>query len=387
MLKRFVLMLATVLVIVAVIGFIKVKQIQAGIAMGAKFAPPPAAVSTFKVDQQEWQPTLTAVGTANAVQGVMVSTDLPGIIREISFKSGTPVKKGQELVKLDTTQEVAQLNAARARQDLGKVNLNRNGELLKKRVASQSDYDAAAAEYKQATAASREIEALIERKTIRAPFDGLLGIREVDLGQYLMSGDEVVPLQSLDPIYVDFSLPQQTLGQLEVGRTVEVTADGLPGTKFTGEITAVDPNVDASTRNVRVQATLANPDGKLRSGMFVNTAVLLPSRDKVLAIPASAVDYAPYGDSVFVVEQITPEPLKEGEAAKPGAPTEPYTGVRQKFVKLGNTRGDLVEVTKGLEAGQEIVSSGTFKIKDKAPVNVNNDIQPGADPAPEVDES
>lgn len=387
MLKRFLLMLATVLVIVAAIGFIKFKQIQAGMAMGAKFAPPPAAVSTFKVDQQEWQPTLTAVGTANAVQGVMVSTDLPGIIREISFQSGTPVKKGQELVKLDTTQEVAQLNAARARQDLGKVNLDRSGELLTKRVASQSDYDAAAAEFKQATAATREVEALIERKTIRAPFDGLLGIREVDLGQYLKSGDEVVPLQSLDPIYVDFSLPQQTLGQLEVGRPVEVTADGLPGTTFCGEITAIDPNVNASTRNVRVQATLENPDGKLRSGMFVNTAVLLPTRNEVLVIPASAIDYAPYGDSVFIVEQITPEPPKEGEPTKPGAATEPYTGVRQQFVKLGSTRGDLVEITRGLDVGQEVVSSGTFKVKDKAPVNVNNDIQPGAEAAPQVTES
>ncbi len=381
MVKRFAIMLATVIVIVAAIVFIKVGQIKAGMAMGEKFAPPPAAVSTFKVGRQEWQPTLTAVGTANAVQGVMVSTDLPGIVREITFESGKSVEKGQALVKLDTTQEMAQLNAARSRQDLAKVNLNRVQGLLKKRVGSQADYDTAAAEFKQAAAATAEIDALIERKTIRAPFAGMLGIREVDLGQYLKSGDEVAPLQSLDPIYVDFSLPQQALGQLEPGRTVEVSADGLPGEKFSGEITAIDPNVDASTRNVRVQATLANPDGKLRSGMFVNAAVLLPARDEVLAVPASAIDYAPYGDSVFIVETITPEPGEDG------AEEEPFVGVRQQFVKLGASRGDLIEVTQGLEAGQEVVSSGTFKIKDGAPVNVNNEIQPGADVSPTVTES
>ncbi len=374
-------MLAAVVAIVAVIGFLKVRQIQAGMAMGAMFAPPPSAVSTYKVDRQQWQPTLTAVGTANAVQGVMVSTDLPGIVREISFQSGSSVKKGQELVKLDTTQELAQLGAAVSRQDLARVNLDRIEELFKKQVGAQADYDAASAELKQTTAATDEVRALIERKTIRAPFDGMLGIREVDLGQYLNSGDQVVPLQSLDPIYVDFSLPQQALGQLEPGRPVEVTADGFPGVKFTGEITAIDPNVDASTRNVRVQATLKNPDGKLRSGMFVNAAVLLPTRDEILAIPASAVDYAPYGDSVFIVEEITPEPAEDGTQG------EPFVGVRQQFVKLGTARGDLIEVTKGLEPGQEVVSSGTFKIKDGAPVNVNNDIQPGAEVAPTVTES
>jgi membrane fusion protein (multidrug efflux system) len=381
MLKRFAIMLAAIIVIVAVIGFLKFRQIQAGMAMGAKFAPAPAAVSTFKVGRQQWQPTLTAVGTANAVQGVMVSTDLPGIVREISFQSGTSVEKGRELVRLDTTQEVAQLNAAKSRQDLAKVNLDRILGLLKKRVGSQSDYDAADAEFKQATAATAEVDALIERKTIRAPFAGMLGIREVDLGQYLKSGDSVVPLQALDPIYVDFSLPQQALGQLEPGRTVEVSADGLPGENFSGKITAIDPNVDASTRNVRVQATLQNPDGKLRSGMFVNAAVLLPVRDEVLAIPASAIDYAPYGNSVFVVETITPEPGEDGTQA------ETFLGVRQQFVKLGTSRGDLIEVTKGLEPGQEVVSSGTFKVKDRAPVNVNNEIQPGAEAAPTVTES
>ncbi len=381
MLKRFAIMLTTVSVIVAALVYIKIGQVRAGMAMGEKFAPPPPAVSTYQVDQQRWQPTLTAVGTANAVQGVMVSTDLPGIIREISFRSGTAAKKGQALVKLDTRQELAQLNAANARSDLAKVNLDRVQGLLEKRVGSQSDYDAAAAEYKQASAATEEVRALIERKTIRAPFDGLLGIREVDLGQYLNSGEEVVPLQSLDPIHVDFSLPQQALGQLETGRTVEVSADGFPGEKFEGEITAIDPNVDATTRNVRVQATLANPDGKLRSGMFVTAAVLLPMRDAVIAIPASAIDYAPYGDSVFIVEKITPDPGEDGEAA------EPFVGVRQQFVKLGASRGDLVEVTQGLAVGQEVVSSGTFKIKDGAPVNVNNEIQPNADPAPTVTDS
>ncbi len=375
MAKRMVFMLLTVVVVLAVIGFLKYRQVQTANAARASFVPPPTAVSTYVVAEQTWQPVLRAIGTAKAVNGVMVATDLPGIVREIAFESGRPVKQGEVLVRLDTTQEKAQWNAANARLDLAKADLDRKGELLKKRVSSQSDYDTSMAEYKQAEAALTEVEALVNRKTIRAPFDGILGIREVDLGEYMRSGDTVVPLQSLDPIYVDFSLPQQDLGRLEEGRTVEITADGLAGRKFEGAISAIDPNVDASTRNVRVRATLANPKGALRSGMFVNVEVLLPARGKIAAIPASAVNYAPYGDTVFVIDDVK---TATGDTVK---------GVRQQSVKLGTSRGDLIEVVEGLQPGDEVVSGGTFKLRNQAPVVINNEIQPDANPSPTPSDS
>lgn len=368
--RAFAILIACVVVVVAAIGAIKFFQIKAGMAMATKFAPPPAAVSTYVVSESSWQPSLDAIGTVEAVNGVVVSTDLPGIVREIIFESGKPVEKGAELIKLDTTQETAQLNAAMARLELARINRDRNADLLKKRVASQSDYDSAIAEYRQATAAVNEIQATIERKTVRAPFSGLLGIRQVNLGEYLNSGDPVVPLQSLDPIYVDFSLPQQALGEIQVGRTVEVHADGLSGEKFEGVVSAIDPQVDSATRNVKVQATLRNPDGKLRSGMFVNVQLLLPAREKVVSIPATAVNYAPFGDSVFLVEDQKSESGTEQKVAV------------QKFIKLGASRGDLVEITDGLTPGDTIVAAGTFKLKNNAPVQINNDVRPEANPNP-----
>ncbi len=363
-------MIGAVLLVWGALAFIKWRQINAAMAMGAQFAPPPPAVATFTVKNASWQPVLASVGTVEAVHGVMVSTDLPGIVKEIAFKSGTAVKQGDTLVMLDTRQEEAQLNAIRARLELARTNFNRIEDLLKKRVASRSDYDSTVAEYKQAEALVKEVEAQIDRKTIRAPFEGILGIRLVNQGQYLKSGDTVVSLQSLDPIYVNFNTPQQNLSELVEGRAVRVSADGLPGEFFEGKISAIDPEVDPATRNLRVQATLANPQEKLRSGMFVRAEVLLPERDAVLAIPASAVDYAPYGNSVYVVREMQ---NPEGET---------YTGVDQKFVKLGATRGDLVEVLSGLQAGDQIVSGGTFKLRNEQAVIVNNEIQVGADPSP-----
>ncbi len=375
MVKKFILMLGALVFVLLALFFIKKHQITEAIAMGAKFAPPPPAVATFTVENKSWQPILASVGTVEAVQGVLVATDLPGIVEQIAFDSGAPVKKSDVLVKLDTRQEEAQLTATKARLELALANLNRNVELLNKRVAARSDYDTTAAEYKQAQASVKEIEAMIDRKTIRAPFDGILGIRLVNLGQYMKSGDQIVPLQSLDPIYVNFHTPQQNLAELVAGRPVRVSADGLPGQFFEGKISAIDPNVDSATRNIRVQATLSNPGLKLRSGMFVRAEVLLPERGEVLAIPASAVDYAPYGNSVFVVESMKD---KDGQT---------YTGVRQQFVKLGAARGDLVEVVSGLKAGDQVVSGGTFKLRSEQPVTINNEIQVGADPQPTPSDS
>lgn len=375
MVKRVLILVAGVVIFLAVIGFIKVRQIQQAIAEGASMAPPPAAVTTYEVKAAEWQPVLEAVGTLRAVNGVMVSTDLPGVVSEITFVSGSPAKKGDILAKLDAKQEIAQLNASRARLDLARLNLERNKGLLSKRVASQSDYDSVAAEFKQAEASLKEIEAVIERKTLRAPFDGLLGIREVNLGQYVQSGSPVVQLESLDPIYVNFSLPQRNVGDLELGRKLHVTAEGFPGETFEGAITAIDPNVNDATRNIRAQATLANPKGRLRSGMFVQAFLQLPAQQEVIAIPGSAISYAPYGDSVFIVEKMKDKDGKE------------YEGVRQQFIKSGASRGDMIEVTSGLKAGDIVVSSGTFKLQNSAPIKVNNDVQPSADVAPTPEDS
>lgn len=360
-------------VIVGGLVFLKYSQFQAMASM--KFELPPTSVTSMVVEAEEWQPTLGSVGTVEAVNGVTVSTDLPGIVEQILFESGQHVKQGSTLVKLDTRQEEAQLKSSEARLQLAKSNLERQKGLLEKRVSAQSDYDAAQAEYQQAQAAVAEVQATIERKTIRAPFDGVLGIRQVNLGQYLQSGDPVVPLQSLDPIYVNFSLPQQRLNDLAVGGEVRVSADGLPGEKFTGKITSIDAVIDEATRNVLVQATLGNSDHKLRPGMFVTVEVLLPRNEKILAVPASAVNYAPYGDSIFVIEKMKTPEGKE------------YDGVRQQIVKLGASRGDQVAVVKGLSEGEEIVTSGGFKLRPGAPVVRNNEKAPSNDPAPKPEDS
>lgn len=358
-------------IMVAVIGaliFFKIHQFAA--FAGMKWSMPPTAVTSLVVKEEAWQPTLNAVGTVQAVNGVTVSTDLPGIVEKITFDSGRPINQGDPLVKLDTKQEEAQLNSAEARMELARSNLDRQKGLLQKRVSSQSDYDAAEAEYKEAGAAVAEIKATIERKLIRAPFTGMLGIRQVNLGQYLKSGDPVVPLQSLDPIYVNFSLPQQKLKDLAAGRVVQVKADGIPDQTFSGKITSVDSVVDQATRNVQVQATLANPDHKLRPGMFVSADVMLPADEQVLALPATAINYAPYGDSVFVVEK-----MKDAEGKE-------YDGVRQQIVQVGASRGDQVAIVSGLHSGEEVVTSGGFKLAPKAAVKRNNEMQPANAAAP-----
>lgn len=375
-LRTLVSLLITAAALAAVVGGLVYFQVwQFAKFKHMKFTMPPIAVTSLKIDEQTWQPTLPAVGTVQAVQGVVVSTDLPGIVEKITFESGQPVRQGDPLVKLDTKQEEAQLNSNIARLQLAKSNLDRQKGLLQKRVSSQSDYDAADAEFKQAEAAVAETKATIARKVIRAPFSGVLGIREVNLGQYLQSGDPVVPLQSLDPIYVNFSLPQQRLADLTPGRPVKVAADGLPGQSFTGKITSVNSVVDEATRNVTVQATLENPGQKLRPGMFVSAEVILPRQEKVVAVPAAAINYAPYGDSVFVIEKMKDEENKE------------YDGVRQQIVTLGASRGDQIAVVTGLKAGEEIVTSGGFKLMPNAAIERNNANQPANSLTPKPEDS
>lgn len=364
MIKRMVIMLGLMLLLVAALGGYKVMQIKAAMAAGAKYAQPPTAVTTAPVRQEKWQPTLQAVGSLKAVNGVTISTDLAGIVSEIAFQSGAVVKEGDLLVRLDSKQEQAQLQAAEARRDLAKLSLKRQQDLLTNKTIAQADYDAANSEYQQAAAAVEDAKALIARKTITAPFAGRLGIRQADLGQYLNTGAPIVQLESIDPIHVEFSVPQQKFDQVAVGKKFRLTVTGVSTNAIEGEITALESRLDASTRNLLVQGTVPNPDNKLRAGMFVNVAVLLPETD-VLAIPSSSISYAPYGDSVFVVTNST------------GADGKSAQIVEQHFVKLGQTQGDMVAVVSGVKAGDEVVSSGAFKLRNQAPVIVNNTVQPG----------
>ena len=375
MLKRMFLMLAVMLIFIAVLGFVKFQQIQAAIAKGAAFQPPPAAVTTIVAGQEEWPATLSAIGTMAAVQGVTVSADLPGMVERITFESGRAVRAGEVLAALDTRQERAQLAAIEAQRELARLNYERMKALLSDRVISQAEFDQAMAEDKQTTAQVGEIQATIARKTIRAPFSGVLGIRQVNLGQYLAAGDPLVPLQSLDPIYVNFGVPQQDIPRVRVGHRLTVRTDDLGGAEFSGRVTAFDSIVDEATRNVQVQATLSNPGGKLRPGMFVQTELSLGSSRTVIALPASAISYAPFGDSVFIVTDLKGE---NGQS---------YRGVRQQFVKLGGARGDQIAVLTGIKHGDEIVTSGVFKLRNGIAVVVNNKVQPANKPAPKPEDS
>ncbi|HEV3484887.1 MAG TPA: efflux RND transporter periplasmic adaptor subunit [Vicinamibacterales bacterium] len=370
MAKRMILMLVLMAVFIAALGFIKVKQFQAMAGQFAAMQPPPEAVTTIVAQQEHWPEVLSAIGTVAAVQGVTVSADLPGVVDRIAFESGRTVQQGDVLVELDTRQEQAQLAAAEAQLELARLNFQRMKGLVEQDAVSRAEYDNAAAAQKQAEARIREIRATIARKTIRAPFSGVLGIRQVNLGQYLSGGDPIVPLQSLNPIYVNFGVPQQDASRVRIGRSLRVVAGDLGAAEFTGRITAVDSVVDTDTRNVQVQATLANPGGRLRPGMFVQTELGVGATRAVIPLPASAISYAPYGDSVFVVTD-----LKNQDGAV-------YRGVRQQVVKLGASRGDQVAVVSGISPGDEVVTSGVFKLRNGAAVAVNNSVQPANSAAP-----
>ena len=371
-------MIATLVVtglVLTGLGFVKFQQIQTAIAQGAAYQPPPEAVTTIVAQEEEWAATLSAIGTMAAVQGVTVSADLPGTVERILFDSGQAVRAGEVLAVLDTRQEQAQQAAIEAQRELARVTFDRMQSLLDERVISRAEYDRATAEYRQSDARVGEVHAVIQRKTIRAPFSGILGIRQVNLGQYLAGGDPLVTLQSLNPIYVNFGVPQQSASQIPIGRTVRITTEDVAGAEWTGRVTAIDSRVDESTRNIQVQATLANPDGKLRPGMFVQTEAVLGRSQMVVALPASAISYAPYGDSVFVVSELK------------GPDGKPYRGVRQQFVKVGPARGDQIAVLSGVKAGDEVVTSGLFKLRNGAAVQINNSVRPSNSAAPKPENS
>jgi membrane fusion protein, multidrug efflux system len=368
----------TLLIVVAVLGglgFAKYKQVEAAIAMGASFQPPPTAVTTVTAHRETWPSTLPLIGTAAAIQGVTVSADLPGTVDKIHFESGQWVHEGDVLVELDTRQERAQLANLEAQRDLAKVNYDRAQELVKAGVISRSDYDSATAQQKATEAQVADVRAAIARKTIHSPFSGVLGIRQISLGQYLASGQAIVSLQSLSPIYVNFGVPQQDTPKVIPGHILRVTNNDLPGMAFTGRITAIDSVINEQTRNIQVQAIVTNKENKLRPGMFVQVEVPLGQAREVVPLPASAINYAPYGDSVFVITE-----MKDAKG-------NTYRGVRQQVVKVEGSRGDQVAVVSGLNPGDEVVSSGVFRLRNGAPVQVNNTVKPANSASPKPEDS
>jgi len=339
---------AIVIVVVLLFG---IKAMQIAKMMSTPMVMPPTTVSSADVKEEDWPPVLSAIGSVSAVQGAVLSADLAGTVGQVNFQNGGEAKKGDVLVKLVASQEEADLELARN-------DLARARDLAARRVISKADLDAAESKVKQK-------EGIVQHKQVLAPFDGQLGIRQVNVGQMIKEGQEVVALTSLNPVYVDFALPQQELPKLSAGLEAHVHSDALPGREFKGKLTAINSMVDATTRNVTLQATLENPDHALRPGMFVKVEVVLPEKSKTLVIPGSAVSYAPYGNSVFVIEK-----KKDPKSGK-----ESQT-IRQQFVRVGDARGDFVAINEGLKAGETIVSTGVFKLRNGMPVVINNELAP-----------
>ncbi len=367
---RWVAVSVGLLLVLGVLVGIKAGQIVTMVRAGESFAPPPQSVTSARVEAVEWEPTRAAIGSLVAMRGVTLGAELPGTVREIAFESGTAVKQGQVLVKLDTSAEEAQLAAAVAEASLARITLERARRLRGGEANSQAELDTAEARSSQADASAASLRATIAKKTISAPFSGRISIRQVELGQVVAPGTPIASLQSVTPIHADFWLPQQALADLALGQRARLRTDVFGDAAWNGEITAINPEVDVATRNVRVRATFPNADGRLRPGMFANVEVLSSERKPVLIVPATAVIYAPYGDSVFAIER-----KKDGNGNMSSV-------ARQRFVRLGERRGDFVAVTSGLSAGEGIVSSGAFKLRNGMAVAVNDALAPGAQLAP-----
>jgi len=366
MLKKFAIALAGFIAVVALLVVVKASQIQE--MSKQDHSHPTISVATAEAQAVQWHASLSAIGTLAPVEGVTVSADADGTIIRIAVENGAAVKAGDLLVELDSSVENAQLAAAEARANLARVNLTRASELWQQKANSKSEYDAAEATARSTLADVDALKAQIAKKQVRAPFEGRVGIRMVNLGQYISKGRALMPLQKLDPIYVNFNLPQRQLPELAIGQSVSVTIDAF-AKPFTGRITAINSEVDSTTRNVAIQATLANPQEVLRAGMFARIEVELPKSESLVVVPATAIAYAAYGNSVFVVEKLKGKDGKE------------YLGVRQQFVQLGVTRGDLIAVT-GVKPGEQVVSTGVFKLRNAMPVQINNVAQPTSNPAP-----
>lgn len=378
---RYVVAILGLLVIIAALAGIKAGQFAALIAMGKqaqKAGPPPETVSTTVAQKQSWERTLSAVGTITAAKGVAASNDTPGIVSRIHFESGAVVHEGQVLVELDTSVERAQLASARARLELARVTANRSRALLVTDSISKAQADADEAALKTATTDVNALEAQIDRKTVRASFSGHLGIRLVNLGQYLTSGTPVATLESTDTVYVDFTLPQQRLADAKPGTPVRVTIEGAEGPPHEGTISATDPAVDSLTRNIKVRASVPNKQEALRSGMFASVSVILPQQQSFVIVPATSVIHASYGDSVFVAE----DKKDDSGHVVTGPDGKPMRAARQQFVRTGDSRGDFVAVLDGVSEGQEIISAGAFKLRNGSGIVVNNEVKPVPQIAP-----
>jgi membrane fusion protein (multidrug efflux system) len=368
--------IGVVLVVVAALAGTKVLQIKK--VSSQSYAQPPETISSAVAHPEKWQESFSAIGSITAVQGVTVTPEVAGNVSEIAFESGAVVNKGDLIVRLDTRTEDAQLKAANAQLEWARVSAERARKLRTDSTVSQSELDQAEASFQQAKANADAIQAAIDKKTIRAPFAGKLGIRQVNLGEYVDSGKPIVSLQSLAPVYADFSLPQQDLAQIKTGMVVRVSLDTYTNKQFEGTLTAINPNLDESTRMVRLQATLENSDQLLRPGMFARIEVVLPNLEDVLVIPATAILSAPYGDSVFIIRDGTNAPV---------GTNGPGLVVDTQIVRVGRARGDFVSVAAGLKAGDRVVSSGLFKLRKGAPVVENNEISPKPTEKPKPSDS
>lgn len=369
--SKIVLSIIAVVVVVGVLGGIKGLQFKTMAA--TPWTQPPETISSAVAHDEKWQDTFAAVGSITAVQGVTVTPEIAGTVSEIAFESGAIVKKGDLLARFDTSTEEAQLKASQAQLEWTRLSVERSRKLRTDSTVSQSELDQAEAAWLQAKANADAIQAAIDKKTIRAPFGGKLGIRQINLGEYVDSGKPIVSLQSLTPVYADFSLPQQALAQVKTGMTIRVTMDTYTNKQFEGSLTAINPDLDTATRSVRLQATLDNADGLMRPGMFARIEVVLPSDQSVLVVPATSILSAPYGDSVYVIEKGTNAPNS--------------LVVRQQFIRIGRSRGDFVTVETGLKAGERVVSAGLFKLRNGAAVTENNEIVPKANEKPKPSDS
>ena len=351
--------------IALIIVIVGIKGLQIGKMMSTPNVMPPTTVSSATVKEEDWAPTLSAVGSLSAVQGAIIAAELGGVVSEIKFENGGVAKKGDVIMKLDASQEEALLRSSEAEAELARQDLERTRGLASEKVVSKAELDAAESKFNRLNAVVDQMRSTIRKKTLVAPFDGQLGIRQVNVGQMINAGQQVVPLTSLDRLFADFALPQQYLGQLKPGLEVHVTTDALPGRVFGGKLTAINSMVDSSTRNITLQATLENPDHALRPGMFAKAEVTLPEKHKTLVVPGSAISYAPFGDSVFVIDKQKDE--KTGKESQV---------IRQQFVRVGEARGDFVAITQGLKAGQVVVGTGVFKLRNGMTVTINNDLAP-----------
>jgi membrane fusion protein (multidrug efflux system) len=374
MIRKIIIAVVVVLLIAGTLAGIKALQVKTLLEAGKAFAPPPESVAVATVREDKWQGTLTAIGSVTAIQGVTVTPEIAGTVSEISFESGAVVNKGDLLVRFDVSSEEAQLRAIEAQLELAKINLDREDRLLKEKMVSQSEFDSAEATMKQTVANADAIKATIAKKTIRAPFTGALGIRQVNLGQYVDAGKPIVWLQTITPVYADFALPQQALNQLSNGMPARLQIDAYPDRTFAGSLSAINPGLDQTTRSVSLRATFDNPNQLLRPGMFARVELLLPAHQDVLVIPATSVIRAPSGDSVYVVEP-------------GGADGKSGLKVRQQLVRIGREKGDFISIETGLKAGEHIVSSGQFKLRSGMAVVEQNQTTPNTENAPKPSDS